>query len=76
MNHMAKRILDKVLGYLVLREGCEAAEYSSDAKTDTVVTTVTDSMGYRYEVQVKLVGRLKTDYKADAETPRYHTWSM
>jgi len=48
-------LIAKIIGYLTSREGCSNSntEYTSDG----VRTVIQDAMGFRYEVQVKTIGR-------------------
>lgn len=49
-------LIEKISGYLKSREGCtiEATEYTEDGAR----SIVRDSLGYRYEVNVKTLGRI------------------
>ena len=50
-------ILSKILNFLKNREGMD---YSNTEYTlDGIKTTVTDAFGYRYEIHVKIIGRLQ-----------------
>ena len=48
-------IAGKIMGYLVLKEGM-AAEIEENTHNGTRMVLV-DSMGYRYELFIKMVGR-------------------
>lgn len=68
MDNITNWILDKVINHLVLREGC-SKEPLTLARNEASVAVVTDSLGFRYEIQIKCVGRLKNSVE-DADTVR------
>lgn len=55
INNMNRWIFDKIKNYLVAKEGCNT--YGNEQVTDGVKTIVIDSMGYRYELSIKSLGR-------------------
>lgn len=56
MNNFTEFIMSKLLKFLTIKEGF-TLEYQETA--DKLV--IRDSMGFRYEVHVKLIGRIQND---------------
>lgn len=59
MNELTIRLMDKILNYLLNREGCTVI--ATKKELQHVEATVTDVFGFIYSVQIKCVGKLKTD---------------
>ena len=51
-------IFDKIVSYLAAREGFKYDPMTLSKDGNTVRTVVTDAFGFRYEVEIKLIGRL------------------
>jgi len=62
-------IMDKITRLLKNHEGME--NYATEYTLDGIKTIVTDSFGYRYEIQVKTLGRLGADIEIAKENPYY-----
>jgi len=52
-------LFQKIVGYLVEREGCKFDCEDTQSTETTSRTIVQDSFGFRYEVQVKVLGRIQ-----------------
>jgi len=62
-------IMEKITRLLKNHEGMETCE--SEYTLDGIKTIVTDSFGYRYEIQVKALGRLGANIENLKENPYY-----
>lgn len=51
---LSEWILNKVVGYLTTKEGCTVGTLTKSR------LTIQDSLGFRYEVKIKLIGRVAT----------------
>jgi hypothetical protein len=58
MDNITNWLLEKIINNLVAREGCTKSPVSI-ASNNGSTAIITDAMGFRYEVQVKCIGRLK-----------------
>jgi len=54
-SNLVKHIVYKIAGYLGTKEGCKLVVQDTDNERDAFV--IEDAFGFRYEVQVKMVGR-------------------
>lgn len=55
MNHLTLWIMSKLLNYLNNHEGCTVQD--NIKSSDAVRAVITDSLGFKYEIQVKCIGR-------------------
>jgi hypothetical protein len=56
-------LLDKILAYLLTKEGCLSE--TADVKNEAPKVVIRDAFGYRYEIQVRLLGRTHEDRNLD-----------
>ena len=59
-------ILTKVSDYLEVHEGCTVLEVGSQVESAKIV--LHDSFGFKYEIEVKLLGRINFDAVDQAES--------
>ena len=58
MNNMVLWIFAKIMTHLTNHEGCTGLD--TTRTSNEIRATVQDSLGFRYEIQVKCVGRIQT----------------
>lgn len=56
-------LLSKIINYLTTKEGCSLE--TSLSTNGTIKTIVTDTFGFRYEIQVKQLSRLQDMQEGD-----------
>lgn len=61
--------MEKITRLLKNHEGMQS--YDTEYTLEGIKTIVTDSFGYRYEIQVKTLGRLGADIEITKENPYY-----
>lgn len=57
-SNIVKNLVFKIAGYLGTKEGCTLV--TQDTTNDRDAFVVEDVFGFRYEVQVKMIGRNST----------------
>jgi hypothetical protein len=64
-KRMQNWLLSKVLAYLEKSEGCDA-ETEEQVSDSTSSIIIQDAFGFRYQIQVRLLGRIQEEPTSDA----------